>query len=342
MRIWYDAFTGKHIRYGAAIAKRFRQSGHEVILTTRNHPDTVDLAKTIKEKFTIVGNYDPASLLTRLQESTKRMLKLSQLLKDDIPDLAIAHQSVDLCRVAFGLGIPIILTADTPYAAAVNKLTLPLANTIVSSEAIPKRLFRNYGAQKIVQFKGVDEVAWIKDFEPSKNFDFKEPLIVVRQTETKASYALGKTDITAKLAQNLASFGNVLFLSRYNKLEKKGLIVMKEFLDSASVTACADLVVSVGGTIAREAALQGVPSIVISEFGHIHVNEYLSKKGFPLFTVNSSSALTFAKKYLGKKSDVKAKLAMLENPVDVIEKIAAEKFNIESSVRLNTQKNKAD
>ena len=326
MKIWYDAFTGKHIRYGAAIAKRFRQSGHEVILTTRRHPDTVDLAKIIKEKFLVIGNYNPASLLSRLQESTKRMLELSQLLKDDIPDVAIAHQSVDLCRVAFGMGIPIILTADTPYATAVNKLTLPLANTIVVSEAIPKRLFRNYGAQKIVHFKGVDEVAWIKDFEPSKNFQFKKPLIVVRQTETKASYALGKTDITKKLAQKLASFGNVLFLSRYNKLEKEGLMVMKEFVDSASVTACADLVVSVGGTIAREAALQGVPSIVISEFGHIHVNEYLSKKGFPLFTVDSSRVLALAKKYLGKKWDVKAKLAMLENPVDIIEKVTAEKF----------------
>jgi predicted glycosyltransferase len=329
MRIWYDAFTGKHIRYGAAIAKRLRQSGHEVILTTRNHPDTVDLAKTTKEKFTAVGNYNPASLLTRLQESAKRILKLSQLLKDDIPDLAIAHQSVDLCRVAFGLGIPIILTADTPYATAVNKLTLPLANTIVASEALPKHLFRNYGAQKIVQFKGVDEVAWIKDFKPSKNFQFKKPLIVIRQTETKASYALGKTDITTKLARKLASLGNVLFLSRYNKREKKGLMITKKFVDSASVTAHADLVVSVGGTIAREAALQGVPSIVISEFGQIHVNEYLSKKGFPLFTVNSSKTLTVAKKYLGKKWDVKTKLAMLENPVDVIEEVATEKFNME-------------
>ena len=48
MRIWYDACTGKHIRYGTAIAKRLRTLGHEVILTTREHPDTLSLAKILE------------------------------------------------------------------------------------------------------------------------------------------------------------------------------------------------------------------------------------------------------------------------------------------------------
>jgi len=326
MKIWYDACTGKHIRYGTAIAKRFRKLGHEVILTTRKHPDTLELAKILKEKFIPIGKYNPKSLFTRLQESTKRTLEFSQLFKDNTPDLAISHQSVDLCRVAFGLGIPIILTADTPHATAVNKLTLPLANIVVASEAIPKRFFKKYGAQKIVQFKGVDEAAWIKNFAPSENFEFEKPLIVVRQMETKASYARGKNDITIKLAQKLTSLGNVIFLPRYAKPKKEGLTIPKKFVDSASLVAHADLVVSIGGTIAREAALQGIPSIVISEFSRTQVNKYLSKRGFPLFIVNSSKVLTYTKEYLGKKFDVKAKLAELENPVDVIEKVVIEKF----------------
>ena len=51
MKIWYDACTGKHIRYGATIANHFRQLGHEVTLTTRTHPDTLALAKILDEKF---------------------------------------------------------------------------------------------------------------------------------------------------------------------------------------------------------------------------------------------------------------------------------------------------
>jgi len=332
MKIWYDACTGKHIRYGATLAKHFRRLGHEVALTTRTHPDTVALAKILDEKFIPIGKYDPKSLFTRLQESSKRTIELAKLFKNNIPDVAISHQSVDMCRVAFGLNIPIILTADTPHASAVNKLTIPLANTLIISEAIPKHVFRNYGAQKIVQFKGVDEVAWIKDFEPSKFSELEKPLIIVRQMETKASYALGKTDSTEKIARKLTSLGNVLFLTRYGKQRRKGLTVVKEFMDSASLVAHADLVVGIGGTMLREAALQGTPTIVMSEFGKTHVNKYLSEKGFPLFIIDVSKVLTTAKKHLGKRWNVKGRLAELENPVEIIETVTGKTLKTKRNI----------
>lgn len=321
MRVWYDACTGKHMRYGSALARRLRSRGCDVVLTTREHPDTLGVADAVGEKPVVVGKYDPASLFSRLEASAGRMLGFSKLFRDRLPDMAVAHQSVELCRTAIGLGVPITLTADTPHAVAVNKLTVPLANTLVISEAIPKHFFRRYGASKIVRFDGVDEVAWIKGFKPMKGFDFKRPLIVVRQMETRASYALGRDDVTLRLAENLSKFGSVLFLSRYAKSEKKGLIVVEGFVDSASAVAHADLVVSIGGTISREAALQGIPSIAVSEISRTYVNRFLVRKGFPLFLVDSSKALECAKKYLGKRFDVADKLEQLTNPVDVLEKV---------------------
>jgi hypothetical protein len=123
------------------------------------------------------------------------------------------------------------------------------------------------------------------------------------------------------LAKRLASLGNVLFLPRYKRKPMKNLIIPKEFVDSASLVSKADLVISAGGTIAREAALQGIPTIVISPFGKLYVNEYLSKKGFPIFTVPADKALSYAKRLLGKIWDVKDKLEKLENPIDIIERI---------------------
>lgn len=325
MKVWYDACTGKHVRYGTAIARRLRKLGHEVIFTIREHPDTVALAKTLGEKPIVVGKYNPTSLFTRLEESASRMLHFSRMFKDHPPEVAVSHQSVELCRSAFGLKIPTIVTADTPYAVAVNRLTIPLASTLLTSEAIPKTIFKKYGSQKIVQFKGVDEVAWSRDSNRKKTFEFKRPLIVVRQSEMKATYALGTTDVTIDVANKLSSLGTVVFLPRYSKPKSSKFIVMHEFVDSASLAAQSDLVVGVGGTIAREAALQGTPSIVISAFGRLQVNEYLSKKGFPLFIVNPSRILACARQQLGKKFDVKAKFADLQNPVDVIERILAEK-----------------
>ncbi|HXX88290.1 MAG TPA: DUF354 domain-containing protein [Candidatus Acidoferrum sp.] len=321
MRIWYDACTGKHVRYGVAVAKHLRKLGHEVVFTTREHPDTLALAKLLGENPVVVGRYDPASLLTRLQESAERILQFTKLFEDKVPELAISSPSIELCRFAFGLNIPSILTADTPHAEAANRLTVPLANMVVVSEAIPKRFFETYGARKIVQFKGVDEVAWIQDAKPTTSCNFRRPLIVVRQIETKAAYACSKDDNTIKLAEKLAPLGNLLFLPRYSKPENKKITIADSFVDSASLAGQADLVVSAGGTISREAALQGTPSIVISDFGQIEVNKYLHSKGFPIFTVNVSQVKSIAKRYLGKRFEVKDMLNKLENPVKVIARL---------------------
>jgi predicted glycosyltransferase len=318
VRIWYDACTGKQVRYGAAIAERLRKSGHEVIFTTREHPDTLALARIVGENPIVVGKYRPTSLFSRLEESANRVLKFSRLFRDNPPDIAISHQSVELCRTAFGLGIPIILTADTPYAKAVNKLTIPFATTLVVSEALPKRFLKNYCLANIIQFRGVDEVAWIKDLKPPKNSDFKKPLIVVREFEAKAAYAVGTADRTLEIARKLKALGNVLFLKRYNTAGKS------EFVDSVKIVGNADLVVSAGGTLAREAALQGVPSVVISEMGRTYVNTYLARKGFPIFMIDARKVLNFAKSHMGKKVDVTAKLAQFDNPVDIIEKTVIE------------------
>jgi uncharacterized protein VirK/YbjX len=52
-----------------------------------------------------------------------------------------------------------------------------------------------------------------------------------------------------------------------------------------------------------------------------YVNKYLAQKGFPLFKTSEQGMLSLARKYLSKRFDVESKLAALENPVDVIEKV---------------------
>ena len=318
MKIWYDAGTGKQVRYGAAIAERLRKNGHEMVLTTRKHPDTVSVAKFLGENFTVVGDYNPKSLLTRLKSGALRQLSFCRTFTENPPDAAISHGSVDLCRVAFGLGKPIILTVDTPYADAVHRLTIPLSKYIVKSRAIPIDLLQKYNVDaEIVSFDGVDEVAWIKNFKPSVKYDFGRPLIVVRQIEEKAVYTKNSVDMIA-LAKKLTRLGTVVFLSRYHRKGIKGLAVPTDFVDSASLVAQADLFVGVGGTIAREAALQGTPAITVDVFQNQQVNDFLAEKGFPITKAELGEVPKIAEKLINAKVNVKDLLAKLENPVDAI------------------------
>ena len=326
MKVWYDACTGKQVRYGIAIARHIRTLGYEVILTTRKHPDTLAVANLLKEKFVKVGKYNPTSSLSRLKESVKRQLSFCKMFEENVPDIAISHRSIESCRVAFGLGIPNISTHDTVHADAVNRLTMPLIDFLVVSKALPKHSVEGYGIKKMFWFDGVDEVAWMKSFKPEVKYDYERPLIVVRELETRAIYARGKENLTKTLAKKLAPMASVIFLPRYQKRQEKGLIVPKDFVDSASLVSQADLVISAGGTIAREAALQGVPAIVVKLLDKLYVNDYLSRKGFPIFTVSPNKVLSYSKKLLGKRWDVEDLLKKLENPIGIIEKVITEKI----------------
>ena len=319
MRIWYDAGTGKQVRYGAAIAKRLRGEGHEMVLTTRRHPDTLSIAEFLGESYMVVGRYHPKSLQSRLKSGIARQLRFCKIFEKDAPDVAVSHGSVDLCRVAFGLGKPIILTVDTPYADAVHRLTLPLSKYVVMSKAIPRETMQKYNVDtEIVSFDGVDEVAWVRDSKPRAKYDFGKPLIVVRQLEEKAVYARNAAVDMVALAKKLTRLGTVVFLSRYHRRAIKGLIVPKGFIDSLSLVAQADLVVGVGGTIAREAALQGTPAITVNIFQNQNVNDFLTRKGFPMFKAGLHEVPKLAEKLVGSKINVKHLLAKLASPVDVI------------------------
>jgi uncharacterized protein len=318
MKVWYDALTGKHMRYGVAIANHLRSRGHQVFITTRKHPDTLGVAEFLGEKALAIGQYKPESLLSRLESGVERQLEMCKIFEKQDFDVAVSHGSADLCRVAFGMGKPVITTVDTPYAFAVHKLTLPLSRFIVKSSSIANETLDKYVVDgEVVNFDSVDEVAWIKGFEPKKKYDFGKPLIVIRPLEEKAAYAQKGLDI-AGLARKLSEKATVVYLDRYMREAKKNLVVPKNFVDSATLVSQADLFIGVGGTITREAALQGTPAIVINAFDKQEVNDFLVERGFPIFKTEFAGAEKLAERLLGEKFDVKEKLAKLENPLDVI------------------------
>ena len=334
MRAWLDACTGKHVRYAVAIARELRAMGHDVFLTTREHPDTVRLAEALGERFVVVGRYAPGSREGKLMASIERTWGLAEAIRrlGRRPDVAICHQSVELCRVAFGLGIPIICTSDSPHAEAVGRLTIPLVSALVASRAIPRELFEALGARRVEQFNGVDELAWVgkqglvaHDL-PAEVADVDRPIIVVREEEYGASYARGR-GLMARLAGELAKLGSVVFLPRYSRPARlpRGVVVPRGFVDGAALAREADLVISVGGTICREAALQGTPALVIRYLrAKLYVNDYLAKRGFPIFEVGPDDVLERAEELLGRKRDVGAILRELEDPVPLIVRLAEE------------------
>ena len=112
----------------------------------------------------------------------------------------------------------------------------------------------------------------------------------------KAVYAEGKRDIAKNIFETACNDGKRAFYPKIQRGKATGFGVKEAFEDSANLVANADLVISYGGTIAREAALQGVPSIAISDMAKTYVNTYLAQKGFPLFITTERQTCLLAQR----------------------------------------------
>ncbi len=343
MKIWFEALTGKQALLFHFVAKYFEERGHETIFTTRKY-DYVEsnLKRLGRTRFYSIGTYGGASLKDKLISGTRRILKLAEIMDQEKPDLLISLASPDATRTAFGLAIPTIQVNDTPHAKATARLTLSISNVLVHPEAINSEDFLKLGIIDIVKYKGVDEVLWIKDYEPSKSVLDSiglEPYtyIVVRCEESKAAYFQdmypeippGST-IVVDIVNRLKEYGSDLKIVVFPRYEEQkevlqgldNVIIPDESVDTLSVLYYARAAMTGGGTMGREGALLGTPTLYTFP-RELEVSTYIAERGFPL--VHFPDHMNAVEKILElaempRLSEMKRKelLSKFETPMDGI------------------------
>lgn len=346
MLAWLEALTPKQAQLMIEIKNRLESIGWKTIITTRKHDYTLGIFRLKRVKPIVIGVYGGASLQSKLHASLYRSKKLLDLISklDEKPKVHISLSSPDAVRVAFGIKIPIILLNDTPHSIFVNRLTLPLADKILIPKAIPKEAF-TYATppHRLIQYEGVDEVSWIRKLKPKTRvlrklgLSRRDEIVVIRSEEVKASYypKLMETP-TIKILSEIYSRENlkIVYFARYpdqRKLISKKfpkVILPKRAVDAPSLIAFSKLVVTGGGTMSREGALLGVPSISLFP-AKLHVNEWLSSLGFPLWQFKKTEeAVKLINKILDNpdkfRVDTSFMLTKLEDPVDILIRILEE------------------
>ncbi len=302
MKIWFEALTGKQALLFHYLAMKFEELGHTVLITSR--PYEIDRSNgnldRLGRKHISIGKYGGASLFDKLIQSAKRIIEMTPVILEFDPDILISFGSPDAFRVAFGLGIPAIQINDTPHAVAVGRLTVSLSEALIHSEAIPTEHFSRFGVTKFFTYSGVDEVLWIKNFVPNKIPLEKLNVspynyIVVRCEESKAAYFQkmypsvkpGSTivvDIIKKLREKNIKLDIIAF-PRYPEQEQElidlGVKIPDASVDTLSLLYYAKLAMTGGGTMGREAALLGTPTIYTFPL-ELAVSTYVKNQGFPL------------------------------------------------------------
>ena len=275
MRIWVDCTAAAHPLVLRPIIERLEAQGNEVFITAREYGQTVGILERLGMPYTVVGEHGGASKLGKAWALGERSARLARLIWKRQPQLAIGHGSVDLAVVAAGYRIPSVQMQDYEFARLQRQIAFRLARRVLAPETIPVERLAKLGArgEKLVRYPGLKEEYYLAGFEPDPavlgelGLDREKVLVVVRPPPETSEYH-ARNDLYGATIERLAaaSEAQAVVIPRTEEqgaaVRARGaanLIVPARAIDAQSLIAYADLVVSAGGTMNREAVALGTP-----------------------------------------------------------------------------------
>jgi len=294
-RIWVDLTNPAHVVVLRPLVELLEADEHEVTLTARPLSHTTELLDDWGHPYTAIGHHGGASRLGKALAAGSRTAQAFAFARGKRFDYGLAHGSTDLPPVARVLGFPDTTMFDYEWARLQHELNCRLATRVLVPDAIPAERIAPYGARppKLVRYPGLKEEYYLADFEPDPSvldelgLD-REPVIAVVRTAPSYALYLGgsENELLPRVLRRLLDEGaQVVVLARTDEQRHAlreldpELVIPERAVDGRSLAALADLVVSAGGTMIREAAVLGTPVWSIFEGRLGAVDEQLVAEG---------------------------------------------------------------
>jgi predicted glycosyltransferase len=192
-------------------------------------------------------------------------------------DAALAHGSTDLPVAARVLRVPNATMFDYEWATLQHSVNCRLANRVLVPDAIPAARLRRYGAtaRKLVRYPGLKEEYYLAGFEPDLELPARlgaDPGLLLAVVRTAPAYALylggSENALLPRLLERLDADERTSTIvlvrtpeqaQQIRALGLERLVIPERAVDARSLIAAADVLVSAGGTMNREAAVLGTP-----------------------------------------------------------------------------------
>ena len=276
MKVWVDFTASAHPLVFRPLVRLLEQQGHEVEITARDYAQTLQLIESHGMTATVIGHHGGRSSLGKARQLRSRLKALRTWAAPRGFDLALAHGSHELTMTAHRLGIPSATTFDYEWAWLQHQLGCRAATRVVVPESIPPERLRRYATEppKLQQYPGLKEEYYLSDFEPDAavpaalGIDPGRVLVVLRPPPDVSLYHRHSNPLFPQTLEHLGTRDDVhaFVIPRTDEqrdfvrsLALPSVIVPDAAVDAQSLIALADLVVSAGGTMNREAAALGVP-----------------------------------------------------------------------------------
>jgi predicted glycosyltransferase len=302
MRVWVDCTAAAHPLVLRPIIERLEAAGHEVDVTAREYGQTEGILERLGISYTSVGKHGGASTIGKGAALAGRSTKLWRWARGRGFDGALAHGSVDIAVVSKALRVPLVQMNDYEHAGLQRRISFRAARLVLAPDAIPVDAMERAGARpgRLFRYPGLKEDYYLADFRPDEavlgelGLERERLLVVVRPPPESSEYH-AENPIYEAVIERLRSEDAVTVViprtdSQREALRRLGarprvegsgppLIVPDRAIDAQSLIAYADLVVSAGGTMNREAVALGTPVYTIFTGTMGAVDEQLIAEG---------------------------------------------------------------
>jgi predicted glycosyltransferase len=290
MRIWIDLTNSPHVLVMRPVIDKLRERGHEVEVTARDFAQTLGLLQRFGIAHTAIGRHRGGRIGAKARGLAERSYALTRWARARRFDRALGHGSNDVTIAAAVLRIPSATMFDYEWATVQHNVNCRLAEVVVVPDAIPPERLYRYGARKKIRaYPGLKEEYYLADFEPDPGvlaalqLNPDEPIAVVRTPPAVSLYHRFENDLFAGVLKRLRTVQTVVLPrtpEQRAELERHGgFIVPERAIDAQSLIAYADVVVSAGGTMNREAVALGTPVYTVFEGRPGAVDERLIAEG---------------------------------------------------------------
>jgi predicted glycosyltransferase len=290
VRVWIDLTNSPHVLVMRPVIERLRAEGHEVEVTARDFAQTLALCQRFGIEHVAIGRHRGAGLVDKARGLAARSAELTRWARRRRFDLALGHGSNDVTVAAALLRIPSSTMFDYEWATVQHTVNCRLARAVVVPEAIPPERLYRYGARgKLGRYAGLKEEYYLADFEADRGvldelgLDPAQPIAVIRTPPAVSLYHRFENDLFGAVLERLRGAQAVVLPRTPEQREELrragGWVVPERAIDAQSLISFADLVVSAGGTMNREAVALGTPVFSVFEGRLGAVDERLIAEG---------------------------------------------------------------
>jgi predicted glycosyltransferase len=272
MRVWIDLTNSPHVLVLRPVIRVLEERGAEVRVTARDFAQTLGLCERFGIPCEPIGRHRGGRLASKGVGLLSRSAALARWARGRRFDLAIGHGSNDVSVAGRLLGIQVTTAFDYEWARVQHQINCHLAHAVVVPEAIPPERLAPYGATpaKLRRYAGLKEEYYLADFEPDRSvlgelgLAGERPLAVVRTPPEVSLYHRFENPLFAQVLSRVRDEAEVVVLPRTPEQRAElaaagGFVIPERAIDAQSLVAFADVVISAGGTMNREAVALGTP-----------------------------------------------------------------------------------